>query len=81
LSQKRRLITFILNFQRPLCILFSVKIPRKRKKLKPRLPLEAVLRLRSHPVTTEKGKKGYDRQSAKKETKEIVKQNPVEEKN
>jgi len=43
--------------------------------------MEAVLKLRSHPVTTEKGKKGYDRRSIKKETKAIIKQNPVEEKN
>jgi hypothetical protein len=54
--------------------------PRKRKKPKPRLPLEAVLRLRSHPVTTEKGKKGYNRQSMKEKTKVIIKQNTVEEK-
>jgi len=54
---------------------------RKRKKPKPRLPLEAVLRLRSHPVTTEKGKKGYSRRSIKEETKEIIKQNPEVEKN
>ncbi len=55
--------------------------PRKRKKPKPRLPLDAVLRLRSHPVTTEKGKKGYSRKSIKEETKKIIKQNTVEEKN
>jgi hypothetical protein len=53
--------------------------PRKRKKPKPRLPLEAVLRLRSHPVTSEKGKKGYDRRSIKEETKEIIKRNPLKE--
>jgi hypothetical protein len=55
--------------------------PRKRKKPKPRLPLEAVLRLRSHPVTTEKGKKGYNRRSMKEKTKVLIKQNPLEEKN
>ncbi len=55
--------------------------PRKRKKPKPRLPLDAVLRLRSHPVTTEKGGKGYSRKSIKEETKKIIKQNAVEEKN
>jgi hypothetical protein len=55
--------------------------PRKKKKPKPRLPLEAVLRLRSHPVTTEKGKKGYKRRNMKEETKIIIKQNRVEEKN
>jgi len=58
-----------------------VKKPRKKKKQKPRLPLEAVLRLRSHPVTTEKGKKGYNRRSIKEETKDIIKQDPVKETN
>jgi hypothetical protein len=42
------------------------------KKLKPRIPVEAVLKLRSHPVTTKKGKKGYDRKSIKKQTEEIT---------
>jgi hypothetical protein len=55
--------------------------PRKRKKPKPRLPLDAVLRLRSHPVTTEKGQKGYNRRTIKEKTKEMIKQNLMEEKN
>jgi len=58
-----------------------VKKSRKRKKPKPRLPIEAVLRLRSQPVTTKKGKKGYDRGSAKKQIKGIIQENLVEEKN
>jgi len=58
-----------------------VKKARVKKKPKPRLPIEAVLRLRSHPVTTEKGKKGYDRRSIKEETKHIIKQDPAVEKN
>jgi hypothetical protein len=49
-----------------------VKKPRKKKKPKPRLPIEAVLKLRSHPFTTEKGKKGYDRKSLKKQAREII---------
>jgi len=49
-----------------------VRKPRKKKKPKPRLPITAVLRLRSRPVTTEKGKKGYERKKIKKQTKEII---------
>jgi len=37
------------------------KKPRKGKKPRPRLPLEAALKLRSHPVDTKKGRKGYNR--------------------
>jgi len=40
----------------------------KKKKIKPRLPLDAVLKLHSLPLTTRKGKKGYDRKRTKKET-------------
>lgn len=50
----------------------NVKKPRKKKKPKPRLPIEAVLKLRSHPVTTEKGKKGYERKTIRQQTKEII---------
>jgi len=49
-----------------------VKKTRKKKKPKPRLPIEAVLKLRSHPVITEKGKKGYERKSIKQRTREII---------
>jgi hypothetical protein len=49
-----------------------VKKPRKKKNPKPRLPIEAVLKLRSHPVTTEKGKKGYDRKNIKEQAREII---------
>jgi len=58
-----------------------VQKTRKKKKPKPRLPIEAVLKLRSQPVTTKKGKKGYDRGSAKKQMKGIIKENLIEEKN
>jgi hypothetical protein len=50
-----------------------VKKQRKRKKPKPRLPIEAVLKLRSHPITEKKGGKSYDRKKIKKQTKENIK--------
>lgn len=37
-----------------------------KKKLKARLPLEAALKLRNHPVASKKGKKSYDRTRLKK---------------
>jgi hypothetical protein len=49
-----------------------VKKQRKRKKQKPRLPIEAVLKLRSYPITEKKGRKGYDRKIMKKQTEEIT---------
>ena len=49
-----------------------MKKPPKKKKPKPRLPIEAVLRLHSHPVTTEKGKKGYKRKTIRRQIKEII---------
>jgi hypothetical protein len=60
------------NFHNFLGIFILVKKPRKKKKPKPRLPIEAVLKLRSHPVTTEKGKKGYDRKNIKEQAREII---------
>ncbi|MEW6214336.1 MAG: hypothetical protein AB1478_03900 [Nitrospirota bacterium] len=51
-----------------------MKKPIKKKKPKPRLPIEAVLKLRSHPVTTRKGEKGYDRRRIKQQTIEIIKE-------
>ncbi len=42
---------------------------KKKKIKKPRLPLEAVLRLKgAHVHETKKGKKGYDRKTDKDET-------------
>jgi hypothetical protein len=58
-----------------------VKKQRKRKKPKPRIPVEAVLKLRSHPITTKKGKKGYDRKSIKKRTEEITEEEQTQLKN
>jgi hypothetical protein len=43
----------------------KIKDKSKKKKLKPRLPLDAVLKLGSYPITTKKGAKGYDRKRLK----------------
>ncbi len=56
-----------------------MKKPIEKKKPKPRLPIEAVLKLRSHLVATRKGEKGYDRRRIKKQTSEIVKEEKPEE--
>jgi|WetSurMetagenome_2_1015567.scaffolds.fasta_scaffold1479840_2 hypothetical protein len=45
-------------------LLIKIKKPIK---IRPRLPLDAVLRLHSLPVTTKKGKKGYNRKRMNKE--------------
>jgi hypothetical protein len=50
-----------------------MKKARKTKKLKPRLPVEAVVRLQSHPMTTKRGKKGYTRRRLKQQTAKIIK--------
>jgi len=57
-----------------------MKKPSKKKKPKPRLPIEAVLKLHSHPITTKKGAKGYDRKRVKQQTEEIIKKEIFEEK-
>jgi len=51
----------------------------KKKKLKPRLPIEAVLKLRSHPVSAIKGEKGYDRKRVKQKMRKTVKEEFFEE--
>jgi len=56
-----------------------MKKPIKKKKPKPRLPIEAALKLRSHPVATRKGEKGYDRKRIKKQTSKIIKKEKFEE--
>jgi hypothetical protein len=43
-----------------------------KTRLKRRLPLEAVLRLRSHPVTSQKGEKGYNRKKLKEQERKIT---------
>jgi len=54
-----------------------VRKPRKKKRLRPRLPIEAALKLRRHPVTTKKGEKGYDRKRLKLQTIEIIKKEKI----
>jgi len=49
-----------------------VKKPGRKKKPKPRLPMEAVLKLRKHTVITKKDKKKYDRKRLKKDAVEII---------
>jgi hypothetical protein len=50
----------------------KIKKSVKKKKVKPRLPLDAVLKLHRLPVTTRKGEKGYDRKRMKKEAEKSV---------
>ncbi|MCE5194438.1 MAG: hypothetical protein LLF28_03130 [Nitrospiraceae bacterium] len=52
-----------------------MKKPKKRKKPKPRIPIEGVLKLKTHVVLTKKGKKGYNR----KQVKENITKNIDEE--
>lgn len=49
-----------------------------RKKPKARLPIKAVLKLRSYPVTSRKGEKGYDRKRLKKESRKIIEAQTVD---
>lgn len=56
-----------------------MKKPVKKKKPKPRIPIEAALKLRSHLVATRKGEKGYDRKHIKKETSKNIKKEEFEE--
>jgi hypothetical protein len=51
----------------------------KKKDIKPRLPMEAVLKLRDHRVSTKKGKKGFDKKSVRQQTGEIIKEEFIEE--
>jgi hypothetical protein len=55
--------------------IYPVVKKRIKKKPKPRLPIEAVLKLRSHPITEKKGKKGYDRKRIEKKTRNIIEEN------
>ena len=50
----------------------KIKDKTKKKKLKPRLPLDAVMKLRSHPGATKKGAKGYDRKRLKKQERSTL---------
>jgi hypothetical protein len=51
----------------------------RKKKLQPRLPLEAVLRLRSHPVSEQKGLKTYDRKVKKKQNRTLITEELIED--
>ncbi len=51
----------------------------KKKELKPRLPMEAVLKLRDHRVSTKKGKKGFDKKSVRQQAVEIISEEFIEE--
>lgn len=42
-----------------------MKKPEKRKKPKPRIPIEGVLKLKTHVISTKKGDKGYSRKKIK----------------
>jgi hypothetical protein len=57
----------------------ATKKPRKKKKLQPRLPLEAALKLRSHPVAAQKGLKKYDRKLKKEQNRKLVKEDLIED--
>ena len=53
----------------------KIKNTIKKKKVKPRLPLDAVLKLHSLPLSTKKGGKGYDRKRMKKEAVQTIEEN------
>jgi len=54
---------------------------KKRKKKVYRIPVEAALKLRSHPVSTRKGEKGYDRKRLRKQTGKTIEEETPEELN
>lgn len=44
-----------------------MKVTTKKLRLLPRIPVDLLLKLGSHPIMTKKGEKGYDRKKAKNE--------------
>jgi hypothetical protein len=52
---------------------------RKKKKPRPRLPLKAALKLRSHTVSTPKGRKGYERKRVKEQNRKSLEEEFFEE--
>jgi hypothetical protein len=52
---------------------------RKKKQLQPRLPLEAALKLRSHPVASQKGLKKYDRKQKREQTRKLVQEDLIDD--
>lgn len=51
----------------------------KKKKPKYRIPIDAVLKLRNHPVSSKKGEKGYNRERIKQENRKKRKYEHFEE--
>lgn len=49
-----------------------MKKVRRKRRIIPRLPIDVALRLGSHPITTKKGEKGYDREKSKEETQKLI---------
>jgi hypothetical protein len=56
-----------------------MKTLRKKKKPKYRIPIDAVLKLRTHPVLSKKGEKGYNRERVKQENRKKIKDDHFEE--
>jgi hypothetical protein len=56
-----------------------MKTLRKKKKPKYRIPIDAVLKLRTHPVSSKKGEKGYNRERVKQENRKKIKDDHFEE--
>jgi hypothetical protein len=52
---------------------------KKPKKKVYRIPIEAALKLRSHPVSTGKGEKGFDRKRLRQQTDKIITEDTPEE--
>ncbi|MEK6672040.1 MAG: hypothetical protein AABY42_01005 [Nitrospirota bacterium] len=52
---------------------------KKKKRTTPRIPLDAVMRLGSHALTTKKGSKGYDRKKARVETVRTISEEATEQ--
>jgi hypothetical protein len=53
-------------------LIYYLLVRKTRRVRKPRLPLEALRRIGSRPVTTKKGAKGYDRELKKEEARKAV---------
>ncbi len=52
---------------------------KKKIRITPRIPLEAVIKLGSHALTTKKGGKGYDRKKARVETGRAINEEATEQ--
>jgi hypothetical protein len=51
----------------------------RRRRKGYRIPVEAALKLRNHPVSTKKGEKGYDRKRLREQTDKTIKEESPEE--